>query len=39
LGLAPPPVTVDDAFHSLAVLNAAYQSVASGGRPQPVVTD
>jgi myo-inositol 2-dehydrogenase / D-chiro-inositol 1-dehydrogenase len=39
LGLAPPPVTVDDAFHSLAVLNAAYQSVATGGRPQPVVTD
>jgi myo-inositol 2-dehydrogenase / D-chiro-inositol 1-dehydrogenase len=38
LGLAPPPVTVDDAFHSLAVLTAAYQSIASGGQPQSVVT-
>jgi len=36
LGLAPPPVTVDDAFHSLAALDAAYASIASGGRPVPV---
>jgi myo-inositol 2-dehydrogenase/D-chiro-inositol 1-dehydrogenase len=33
LGLAPPPVTVDDAFHSLAVLDAAYASIARGGLP------
>jgi len=31
LGLGPPPVTVDDAFHSLAVLHAAYASIAAGG--------
>ncbi len=36
LGLAPPPVTVDDAFHSLAILDAAYASIASGGQPRPV---
>ncbi len=36
LGLAPPPVTVDDAFHSLAILDAAYSSIASGGLPVPV---
>jgi len=38
LGLAPPPVTVDDAFHSLAVLDAAYASIAAGGAPVPVPT-
>jgi len=31
LGLGPPPVTVDDAFRSLAVLHAAYASIAAGG--------
>lgn len=36
LGLAPPPVTVHDAFHSLAILDAAYSSIASGGLPVPV---
>jgi myo-inositol 2-dehydrogenase/D-chiro-inositol 1-dehydrogenase len=36
LGLAPPPVTVDDAFHSLAVLDAAYASIAAGGLPMDV---
>jgi myo-inositol 2-dehydrogenase/D-chiro-inositol 1-dehydrogenase len=39
LGLAPPPVTVDDAFHSLAVLDAAYASIAAGGVPVPVAGD
>jgi myo-inositol 2-dehydrogenase/D-chiro-inositol 1-dehydrogenase len=38
LGLAPPPVTVDDAFHSLAVLHAAYASLAAGGAPTDVPT-
>jgi myo-inositol 2-dehydrogenase/D-chiro-inositol 1-dehydrogenase len=36
LGPAPPPVTVEDAFHSLAVLEAAYGSIAEGGAPVPV---
>lgn len=31
LGVAGPPVTVDDAFHSVAVLDAAYASVVHGG--------
>jgi myo-inositol 2-dehydrogenase / D-chiro-inositol 1-dehydrogenase len=35
-GLGRPPVTVDDAFHSLAVLHAAYASIAAGGAPQRV---
>ncbi len=38
-GLAPPPVTVDDAFHSLAVLDAAYASIAAGGLPTSVPTE
>ena len=38
LGLAPPPVTVEDAFHSLAVLDAAYASIAAGGIPIRVPT-
>ena len=38
LGLAPPPVTVDDAFHSIAVLEAAYQSIRDNGRPVVVAT-
>jgi myo-inositol 2-dehydrogenase / D-chiro-inositol 1-dehydrogenase len=33
LGAAPPPVTVDDAFHSIAVLDAAYTSIRECGRP------
>lgn len=33
LGQAPPPVGVEDAFHSLAVLDAAYASLRQGGRP------
>jgi len=33
LGEAAPPVTVKDAFHSIAVLEAAYTSVTSGGVP------
>lgn len=36
LGQAPPPVTARDAFHSVAVLDAAYASIARGGRPVPV---
>ncbi len=36
LGLAPPPVTVDDAFHSIAVLEAAYASIGQRGEPVPV---
>jgi len=39
LGLTPPPVTVDDAFHSLAVLDAAYASIAAGGLPTRVPTE
>ncbi len=38
LGQAPPPVTVHDAFHSIAVLDAAYASIARGGRPVAVPT-
>jgi len=37
LGAAPPPVGVDDAFHSLAVLDAAYASIRQGGRPVTVM--
>jgi myo-inositol 2-dehydrogenase/D-chiro-inositol 1-dehydrogenase len=36
LGLRPPPVTVEDAFHSIAVLEAAYASLRAGGRPTAV---
>jgi myo-inositol 2-dehydrogenase / D-chiro-inositol 1-dehydrogenase len=36
LGRVPPPVTVHDAFHSIAVLDAAYSSIAAGGEPIPV---
>jgi myo-inositol 2-dehydrogenase/D-chiro-inositol 1-dehydrogenase len=39
LGLARPPITVDDAFHSLAVLDAAYASLSSGGGPIRVATE
>jgi myo-inositol 2-dehydrogenase/D-chiro-inositol 1-dehydrogenase len=39
LGVAPPPVIVDDAFHSLAVLDAAYASLAAGGAPVTVATE
>jgi len=39
LGVGPPPVTVDDAFHSLAVLDAAYASIAAGGLPTRVRTE
>jgi myo-inositol 2-dehydrogenase/D-chiro-inositol 1-dehydrogenase len=39
LHLAPPPVTVDDAFRSLAVLDAAYRSIAAGGTPMRVATE
>jgi len=33
---APSPVTVDDAFRSIAVIHAAYTSLRFGGRPEPV---
>jgi myo-inositol 2-dehydrogenase / D-chiro-inositol 1-dehydrogenase len=36
LRVAPPPVTVDDAFRSLAVLHAAYASIAAGGALESV---
>ncbi len=36
LGEAAPPVTVRDAFHSIAVVDAAYTSIARGGEPVPV---
>jgi myo-inositol 2-dehydrogenase/D-chiro-inositol 1-dehydrogenase len=39
LGVAPPPVTVEDAFRSLAVLHAAYASIAAGGQPVSVPTE
>jgi myo-inositol 2-dehydrogenase/D-chiro-inositol 1-dehydrogenase len=39
LGLSLPPVTVDDAFHSLAVLDAAYASIEAGGVPMDVPTE
>lgn len=39
LGVAPAPVTVDDAFHSLAVLDAAYASIAEDGVPVHVETE
>ncbi len=32
LGVAPPPVGVDDAYRSLTVLDAAYESIRQGGR-------
>ena len=31
LGMIPPPVTADDALHSIAVLDAAYTSLRNGG--------
>ena len=39
LGLAPAPITVDDAFQSLTVLDAAYASLAAGGAPMTVPTE
>jgi len=33
LGQAPPPVAVEDAFRSIAVLDAAYASIRERGRP------
>jgi myo-inositol 2-dehydrogenase/D-chiro-inositol 1-dehydrogenase len=33
-----PPVTVHDAFHTIAVLDAAYTSMARGGEPVAVAT-
>jgi myo-inositol 2-dehydrogenase / D-chiro-inositol 1-dehydrogenase len=36
LGVAPPPVGVQAAFHSIAVLEAAYASLRRGGQPLPV---
>jgi myo-inositol 2-dehydrogenase/D-chiro-inositol 1-dehydrogenase len=39
LGLSLPPVTVEDAFHSLAVLDAAYASLAAGGLPVDVAME
>jgi myo-inositol 2-dehydrogenase/D-chiro-inositol 1-dehydrogenase len=36
LGEAAPPVTVKDAFHSIAVLDAAYTSISRGGAPVAV---
>lgn len=33
LGQAPPPVGVREALHSIAVLEAAYASIRSGGAP------
>jgi len=38
LGTTAPPVTVRDAFHSVAVLDAAYASIARGGEPVAVPT-
>jgi myo-inositol 2-dehydrogenase/D-chiro-inositol 1-dehydrogenase len=37
LGLAPPPVGVREALHSIAVLEAAYASIRQGGAPISVV--
>jgi myo-inositol 2-dehydrogenase/D-chiro-inositol 1-dehydrogenase len=37
LGQAAPPVTVDDAFRSVAVIDAAYTSLRGGGRPETVL--
>lgn len=39
LGEMLPPVTVDDAFHSIAVIDAAYKSLHGGGRPEPVLEE
>jgi len=39
LDRVPPPVTVHDAFHSIAVLDAAYASIAAGGEPMPVAKE
>ena len=36
LRMAPPPVGADDALHSIAVLDAAYASLRSGGQMMPV---
>jgi len=38
LGVAGPPVTVEDAFHSIAVLDAAYTSITRDGEFQNVPT-
>jgi len=35
----PPPVGVEDAFHSVAVLAAAYENIRRGGAPVPVSRD
>ncbi|TMJ14193.1 MAG: Gfo/Idh/MocA family oxidoreductase [Bacillati bacterium ANGP1] len=39
LGAAPSSVTADDAFHSIAVIEAAYGSLRGGGRPELVRDD
>ncbi|TMI80380.1 MAG: Gfo/Idh/MocA family oxidoreductase [Bacillati bacterium ANGP1] len=39
LGEAPPPVTVDDAFASIAAIDAAYISLRGGGRPESVLQE
>jgi len=39
LGETSPPVTVDDAFRSIAVLDAAYASIARGGQQVAVPTE
>lgn len=36
LSEGPPPVTVEDAFHSIAVIDAAYRSLRAGGRAEAV---
>lgn len=36
LGRGLPPVTVEDAFRSIAVLDAAYASIDKSGQPVPV---
>ena len=39
LGQAPPPVTAQDALHSIAVLDAAYTSIARGGEQVEVTAE
>ncbi|HKX19519.1 MAG TPA: Gfo/Idh/MocA family oxidoreductase [bacterium] len=39
LGDGPPPVGMREAFHSIAVLEAAYTSIRSGGAPVPVAEE
>jgi len=39
LGHGPPPVTAADAFHSVAVLDAAYASIERGGAVVTVATE